>query len=201
MGSSMVCTFTVTLLAQNVDSKQLAQAVGGAWRDNSDNGPLERAIQSMRDVHKRIVDHDVGDETQKIQRKILTDLETLIKFVRQHQTVSNSSQQQMPQSFSTTKRDPISQRSKKQTSGDTETNAGKTKTTKDFFKQTSEGRSETGEVNRACKQALIEEIWGHLPRRMRQKILNILNEQPLREYEELVHRYYQALAESGRKSR
>ena len=197
---SMLCTSTTTLLAQKVDSKQKPEPAGGAGQDNSDNDPLERTIQSMRDVHKRIAGRDIGAKTQKIQRQILDDLEALIKLAKQQQASSNSSQRQ-PMQKSSKKRDPNSQPGKKKGSRKGKTNQEKTDKAKNSSKKTRDAKAKKAAADRAYRQALIREIWGHLPERTRQKMLNILNEKPLLKYEDLVRRYWQALAESGGKSR
>ncbi len=53
----------------------------------------------------------------------------------------------------------------------------------------------------ARRTNLIKDVWGHLPPALREKMLNIYSEKYLPRYEELVRRYFEALAEQGRQTR
>ena len=50
----------------------------------------------------------------------------------------------------------------------------------------------------ARRRALIDEVWGHLPPAMRERLLNVGSETLLPRYEEMIRRYYEALAEPER---
>ena len=47
----------------------------------------------------------------------------------------------------------------------------------------------------ARRRALIDEVWGHLPPAMRERLLNVGSDKLLPKYEDQIRRYYEALAE------
>ena len=48
------------------------------------------------------------------------------------------------------------------------------------------------------KQRLAKDVWGHLPPQLRQELLNVYSEKYLPKYEDMVRRYYEALADESR---
>ncbi len=46
------------------------------------------------------------------------------------------------------------------------------------------------------RRALINEVWGHLPPSVREKLLNVPSEKLLPQYDTLIRRYYESLAET-----
>ena len=50
----------------------------------------------------------------------------------------------------------------------------------------------------ARRRALIDEVWGHLPPAMRERLLNVGSDKLLPKYEDQIRRYYEALAEPDR---
>ncbi|MEX1233074.1 MAG: hypothetical protein WEB58_22685 [Planctomycetaceae bacterium] len=54
---------------------------------------------------------------------------------------------------------------------------------------------EAGEENLTVPQKLAKDVWGHLPASVREQMLNLFSEKYLPRYEDLIRRYYEALAE------
>ena len=49
----------------------------------------------------------------------------------------------------------------------------------------------------ALRQKLVKDVWGHLPPSLREQLLNVYSERYLPKYDEMVRKYYEALAEQN----
>jgi len=158
--------------------------------------PLEDAIGQMRTVQRRIEAGDTGRQTRELQQQIVDNLEKLIERANRQQSRPNESPQPQQQPPDGHKPD------KQQQSNDTRSSGGK-----DQQKQNEDAKGSTDRVGKGRdhqaellrRRQTVKEVWGHLPPALQQKLLNIFSEKYLPKYEELVRRYYEALAEQGRK--
>ena len=155
---------------------------------------LERAIERMRLVQKRIHDGDTGGQTRKLQSEIVTDLQELIDLARQLRPPQNPprepEQNAQPQQTRKSAGDPNSQ------AGSAANQASKGGD--DPTDRIEKGRD--SEAARARQRQNLKEIWGMLPPALREKMLNVYSEKYLPRYEDLVRDYFEALAEQSRSS-
>jgi hypothetical protein len=165
----------------------------------ADENLLERAIQNMRSVQRRISERDAGDQTRRLQSEISSDLEKLIELAKQQQRSPNpSSASGDPQQAEQTQsqQNQKEQRPQEQPAGSND--AGQRKSN-DTDAETSENvQSKEGSVSvveLTRRRELLKEVWGHLPPVLRQEMMNVYSEKFLPKYDDLVRRYFEALAE------
>ena len=189
--------------------------LGGTEEKSKDGSPeldeLDRTITSMRQVGKRLNDGDTSDATRDLQAGILQDIDALIKKLKKQPPPNpnqNSPQDQSPDNeqkpqHSDTQSKPKTQ--PKPTAGEqpsgkqpTGSGAGQKQENKNAGESTEENRqkAQARETALARRRALINEVWGHLPPALREKLLNVGSEKLLPQYEELIRRYYESLADS-----
>ncbi|MBL6706510.1 MAG: hypothetical protein ISQ06_10375 [Planctomycetaceae bacterium] len=168
---------------------------------------LDEAVASMREVSRRLDDRNLSDETAKLQAGIVSNIDALIEKLRKLPPPSSSSSQNSDkdQSDSDSKsqgQQPESKQGEQQSSG----NQHGADSAAGTAPQPQNGKSgESTEQNLrqaqersaalARRRALIDEVWGHLPPAMRERLLNVGSEKLLPKYENLIRRYYEALAE------
>ncbi|HEY2251928.1 MAG TPA: hypothetical protein VGH74_12740 [Planctomycetaceae bacterium] len=169
---------------------------------------LERAIEGMRSAQKRISAADTSGDTQKIQNQVVKDLQDLLAMLKkqqsrkrgqsQNQKRDQDQQQSERQKMQKDQTDPQNSGSKKkpEKSGDPRDgrrNQGKS--------ADSQERTDAARVieEKARRAQMIKDVWGHLPPHVREAMLNSVSEKYLPKYEELVKKYYEALAEQNRK--
>jgi len=164
--------------------------------DNStDENPLDNAIKGMRTAEERIGNQDLGSETQDIQRKIVTDLQKLIDLAKQRQQQQSQRRQQgnrnqnNRQPNASQQQDPGDQQQQNQTSP-SEQNRKKPEDSGAGARA-----DETNSAERLRQRQMVEEVWGHLPPALRERMLNVFGEKYLPSYDELIRRYFKSLAE------
>ena len=155
--------------------------------------PVESIIDEMKRAGKLIEKQQTGQETQKIQRQVVDDLEELI---RQFESAPPSPMKQP---------DPNQQQSGEKKSQQQQEGMGQKRAP-----QLSQGparessdRKEPGQATAGSlpdRNPYIKDAWGHLPPAMRQQLLNIYTEKFLPQYEDQVRRYYEALAEKKKRT-
>jgi len=191
--------------------------LGDSGEDASEGTPgldeLDKTIRAMRQVGRRIVDGDTSDETRELQAGILTDIDALIEKLKTQppsqpqnpnqkppQDQSQNDQQKPEQTGSKQKPQTQPAGGEQQPSGSQPAGSGAGQKTGN--KQTGESSEENLKQARARatalarRRALINEVWGHLPPAIREKLLNVGSEKLLPKYEELIRRYYESLADS-----
>lgn len=191
--------------------------LGGKEDKPNDGSPeldeLDRTITSMRQVGKRLDDGDTSDETRDLQAGILLDIDSLIEKLKKQPPPppnpnQNSPQDQSPDNEQKPQQSDTQSKPKTQpkpTAGEqpsgkqpTGSGAGQKQENKDAGESTEENRqkAQARATALAHRRALINEVWGHLPPALREKLLNVGSEKLLPQYEELIRRYYESLADS-----
>ena len=173
---------------------------------------LDRTVQSMRSVSKRLSQKDVSDETRRQQKSILDDIDALIKKLQQppqdssqNQSSSNSDSQQnqsKSQDRQSAQRKEQQQREQQEAQQkqkqQTGTGEGSSQQSANKSAESTEKEQQRKAAARAAelakRRALIDEVWGHLPPALREKMLNVGNENLLPQYEDVIRRYYEAIA-------
>jgi hypothetical protein len=139
------------------------------------SGPLSDVIKEMRDVEQRLGKTDTGEETRKKQQQIVKNLDTLIEQMR---SASGPSQGRQRRQLAMKPGQP-GQNQPGQTPGTTGGNAPNTRPEKPTNRRSLAGGKDE---------------WGHLPPELRQEMENVFREEFLPSREELIKRYYDAVA-------
>jgi len=171
-------------------------------RDSSAAGnesPLQRAVRLMRDAQQRIEQRDTSEKTREIQNQVVEDLDKLIKQLQQAQR----NPQPNPQSDPSPSPMEFDEREQQQPENSTaqKNQDGQRRRDQEKAAESTE-RAEQGTptaAELARREQLEKDVWGHLPPAVRQQLLNVYSEKFLPRYEELVRRYYEALAEQNQR--
>ena len=179
-----------------LDKELLQRLLGDQSREaDPDQDPLQRAIEGMRSAQQRIEKQDTSWKTRDLQKQVIKDLKALIKLAKQRPPNSDPSQNQP--------RSPSQQRKKQKPQHKQKSKTERSHAQKDKKDQSpdSEDRNDSEKDNQAKfarRRLRPGEIWGHLPAKLREKLQQHYNENYLPQYDDLVRRYFQALAEQGR---
>jgi hypothetical protein len=160
---------------------------------------IERAIRGMREAGRRLSQSDASQATRDVQRQVLRDLDELIRSARQQrmsqqqQQRDNSTPRQQPQ------RRPKGEQQEQRPASDASAPATRPQQTKDKTLESEERltKSANERAKLANRRRLAAEVWGHLPDRVRERLLQHYDVNYLPRYEELVRRYFEALAETN----
>jgi hypothetical protein len=165
----------INKLTKTDDAKANANEVAVKMKDM-----LDRMGQS----ENRLTQKDAGEDTQETQRRILTDLDVLIEYARQQmQSGQSQNQQQQPG------------QGRQYTQGNGKSQGGSTPAGSSFLPQNNQDPARPGEDIRSKGS----QEWGTLRPRERDLISHGANEEYLSSYKDMIERYYQALAELGKK--
>ena len=180
-----------------VDDDELLKALEARKAAAEESDRLERAIEGMRTAQKRISGADTSPETQQIQGQVVKDLEELLALLKKQQQSGQGSGQQNPN-----QRNSKNQRQQSQKGRGAPQDADSQSRRGDEKSNDSEERSDPARARAADdarRAAMIKDVWGHLPPHLRQAIRNALRDNYLPKYDDLVKKYYEALAEKNRK--
>jgi hypothetical protein len=174
-----------------VDEQQLKRELGAAAEKEDDN-PLQQVARQMREAQQRIARSDSGPDTQQLQRQIVADLDRLIQRARQSagQCSSDASQSQS----SSRSASPGPSRDKPGQPG------GQPPTSKPPTGTSPRSTNAQGprKADPARTQALMKRLWGSLPERQRERMLQSPPEEFPPDYELLIEDYFRRLSEEGR---
>ncbi|HTI50056.1 MAG TPA: hypothetical protein VL475_03860, partial [Planctomycetaceae bacterium] len=170
---------------------------------------LERAIDGMRQAVRRMEADDAGRDTLDLQRRVVADLEKLLELLKQQQNRSSSppTDQQQEKQQQKDRRKLRRQQLDPQNSGKRSQTAQQRREqpferNENEKSRDAQERLDPAKAARAAeerRQQMIKDVWGHLPPHVREAIGKNFNEKYLPKYEDLVKRYYEALAEKNRK--
>lgn len=149
--------------------------------------PLVRIGRRMQDVQERIARAGSPRETQQLQEKIVADVEELIRQARQRNKQSSSG---ASSGKAGSRRSKVRQ-PKRQSAGSSR---------RDSRKPASDstgrlGRAESAQVDREAMREMLRDLWGHLPERTREQMLQSSEDKFLPKYEVLIEKYFRRLAE------
>ena len=178
-----------------LDEDLLRNLEGGEDRaagDADSNDPLVRLNHQMRQAEELLRARKSGDPTQKLQDKIVGELEELIKQLRQQQQQqqsSSSSSGKKPQQ--TAKRESVSQ--PQQQKGSATGAKPNPKPARDSSQRV--GKAEVKTADPGKLSDMIKDIWGELPARLRQQMMQSSAEQFVPKYELQIEEYFKTLSE------
>ncbi len=156
---------------------------------NESGDPLSRIGRQMRRVEERIAETRADETTRTMQRRIVEQLDKLLEKARQQQQSQSSSSQQSAASRS--RRQRVEQPDAQQPGSRESTQPAEDSTAR-------LGKTDPKKPDPAKVRKLLEELWGHLPLRERERVLNSTMDQFLPLYEQLIEQYFKRLAEEFR---
>ena len=172
---------------------------------------LDETVASMREVSRRLDKLNLSDDTEQLQTGIVSNIDALIEKLQKLPPPSSSSSSENsdkdPSDSDSTsqgqkdgsKQSPQPAPQNQQGADSSSRSAPQPKTGK-AGESTEQNLRQARERAAALarRRALIDEVWGHLPPAMRERLLNVGSEKLLPKYEGLIRRYYEALAEPDR---
>lgn len=149
--------------------------------------PLMRVGRRMRDVEERLARLDATDKTIEEQRKILEDLDELLKQAqnnnqnnKQNQNQKRQQQQQQQQQQSEEQRKAQQQNENQQANRD------------------QAGPPRRAGVQEPANPLQTKDVWGHLSAMLRDEMSQYAKEGFLPKYRDLLEKYYSDIAERSR---
>lgn len=160
---------------------------------------IERAIEGMRAAGQRIEARDVGEKTLAVQRQVIDDLSKLLELLKQKQQNQQQNQQQDQQQNQrqNSNQDQNQQQNQQQKAPKPSPQTQQTEAEKSREASERKAAARRGAAEDE-RQKMVKDVWGHLPPHLREAMLNSFSEKYLPKYEDLVKRYYEALAERNR---
>ncbi len=183
------------------DRELIEQLGRGAGEDVGTEGeadPLSRIGERMREVEQLIRRADVGEPTRELQDEIVSELETLIREARRRQNSSSSSGDSQQQQTKERKQVKQPQQPGAKGSGSGDPNSQPAQDSTDRVEQ-----DRVRDVDMQDMQELMRQVWGHLPQRDREQMLQSTVDVFLPKYSTMIEEYFRRLAEipEGRRER
>ncbi len=153
---------------------------------------MQRVMDNMAESRSRLREEsDPGAETQRIQRKIVFDLDEAIAAAQQASSSSSSSSSSQGQK----KQQGQKQQSKSQSQGQSQPQGGQPQPNRGNQaaqdERASHGSVQGGDVNNVIEEQRKE--WGSLPERDREELVQSRDEDFLPRWKALIEKYYTAL--------
>lgn len=156
-----------------------------------DTDEFTRISQRMRKLERMIPHLEKKQPTTQLQKEVVTELEKLIadleKQCQQSQSSASSGNRQSQQ---TAERESVKQPSQ-QAAAEGEQNPNRP--ARDSTERL--GKDEARKADLAERKGLLKDVWGQLPEKAREQLLQSSPEQFLPKYELLIEDYYRKLAE------
>ncbi len=165
-----------------VDPELLEELSGGK---SSAKDAVEETVSRMRQASQRIAaDHDVGRETRRIQKEILSGLDAMIEAAERSAASSKQNPSARRKTARPRKDDRPQQQDRKSRAGSANRRGGGT---------TERGGQAIENKDRPDRTDLARR-WGFLPEQEREALLQGLDESFMPKYRDEITRYYQNLA-------
>lgn len=149
-----------------------------------------RISRQMREVERMLVRTEAAGRTSKAQRQIVSEMEKLIDELEQQCQKCKGGVSSGSKSQQTAKREKVEQpSSQKASDGEHDANNPAQDATERL------GKDEVRKADMDQMQGLLKDIWGQLPEKARDQMLQSSPEQFLPKYELLIEDYYKRLAE------
>jgi hypothetical protein len=152
---------------------------------------IEQTVELMRAAQKRFAGNQLDDETAQLQRQIQEQLARLLKLSEQRAAQRPQfSPDEPPLEPPAPRSSPAGGRGDQQSQS---SRAGESS-------EQPSGGEELTDVEIQRRKDVATAVWGHLPPRLRDRMHGAFSGRFLPPYDELVRRYYEALATQGRDS-
>jgi hypothetical protein len=169
--------------------ESLGEDIGKNSPSDDPHSPLERIGAQMRSVQRLLAEQPDAGRATLLQDRIVRDLDELIKQVQRRKNQSQSGG----------KSSPGSQRPDAEPQGGGQpgnTSAEGQQPAADSREGTREGAGEGSTADRdRSRSELVKNLWGHLPERVRQQMLQSPDDEFLPKYEFEIEQYFRRLAE------
>jgi hypothetical protein len=172
------------------DSEPAGEDIGRASEDD----PLSKVAGQMRQAERLIPSRGETTKTAKTQKQIVGELEELIKQLEKQCKKSGSSSGSKPNSQQTAQREQIKQPKPKPGDGSKPSD----KPSRESAKR--RGPDESRKADMAELRNMMKDVWGQLPAKASEQMLQSAPEKFLPKYELLIEKYYQRLAEEQSES-
>jgi hypothetical protein len=160
-----------------------------APQEDEDENPLSQIGSRMRKAGHRIETGDAGEVTQSLQEEIVGQLDELIKQARQKSSSSSSKSRQ-----SQSEQESQRQDAKQPQAGEGSGNPGQPQSQPARESTDRLGKADPNAVDRKELNSLIaKNLWGHLPQRMREQMLQASMDEFLPKYSGLIEEYFKQL--------
>jgi hypothetical protein len=165
---------------------------------------IEQAVQSMKAAKDKLAEGQTGPATQDLQKQALAALDELLKAPPQPPSPNQSGQggggqsQDSQQTSSQDKNQSKSNAHGKPSEANGEQQAGEQRNRSqadDSEERT--GSRRTGVAAPLPRRRLEVDVWGHLPEKVREQLLNGYGERMVPQYEALVRKFYESLADTA----
>jgi hypothetical protein len=137
--------------------------------------PLGKIASEMRQVERRMVEHDISSATQQQQAAIVAQLDALLNQAQQAQSGGQNKEGSGASQAGIGTGNPV---------------PGPPRDSSNRIERGTKEEAETADV-----KDTIRRLWGHLPDKLRDEMQASLSEQFLPKYERLIEEYYKRLAE------
>jgi hypothetical protein len=170
------------------DQEPAGEDIGQGAEDD----PLGRVARQMRLAERLIPAPKEAPKTTKTQKQIVSSLEELIQQMEKQCQKSGSSSGSKPGQQQTAQREPIKQPKPGEAKKPSD------KPSRDSAKRRGPDEVRPGDL--AELRNLMKDVWGQLPAKARDEMLQSPPEKFLPKYELLIEKYYQRLAEEQQRS-
>lgn len=168
------------------DADVLDQLGRGTDVGEESTDPFMMIGRQMRMAERLIGSRDASSTTQRIQRQIVEDIERLIEQMNQQAAEQQNASSQLQAGRPDEQPEPGS----KAGSGE---HPGTSKPSQES--ETQVRQREASDARLASMMETLQQVWGHLPPRVREQMQSGMAEEFLPQYERLIEHYYQRLAE------
>lgn len=172
---------------------------------------LEKLTAKMQQVSQQLGDKQTGRNTQDLQKSIIQELDDLLKQPPPKPSSNSSgsgggqSQSGGGKSSKSPSSSANSQQQQGQPSGDTSQSPSQQSGGEMQNRQQADDSEERTGPAREVPVATLPrrrmevDVWGHLPDKVREQLLNAYSERMVPQYEDLVQRFYRSLADTAEK--
>jgi hypothetical protein len=167
---------------------------------------IDRAVQSMKLAQGKLAEGKTGAATQDLQKQALAALDELLKTPPKPPMSNPSGQggggssQNSPSSSSpqnSSDKQPTPQSGQSQASADDRRADQERERSQAADSEERAGQRRTGVAATLPRRRLEVDVWGHLPEKVRDQLLNGYGERIVPQYESLVRRFYESLADTA----
>ena len=170
--------------------------------DDTETDPaklVKRTLENMRSAENRIRKRDSGEQTQQLQTTVIADLDRLIKLAESQQAFQQTPQPNGPLSSKQRPPDQPNPQTTEQPNPKKSPRRKESDPSQESTTNTETAKKKT-EISVATQERLVvQQVWGNLPPKVQSELKSMAGEKYLRQYEKLIIRYYQSLAERHRR--
>lgn len=175
------------------ESKPATKADNGKPSESTSgkSDPVSRLTEQMREVEQRLRRNERDDSLKPRQEEIVRQLDELLQQMKQQQQQQSKSSSKKPsQGQSQSRQDTPQPGQQQQQAGQKQQGDKPAQDSNDDLK-----RRQAEKVDMAKMQEMLKDIWGQLPPRLREQMMQAGVEKFVPKYELLIEEYFKALAE------